>query len=115
MGETKRRKTALGEKYGQEAQIFPCPIHQAQQFVKWSNRGACWYRPFGCFLVTVRSLARFRLAVAELKRKKHSEVGVGSRGKNSSHCPLLFFPNSLKGPEIPIPLFEWEHLPGLRL
>jgi len=35
MGEAKRRKTALGEKYGQEAQIFPGfdPQNQAQQFV----------------------------------------------------------------------------------
>lgn len=43
MGEAKRRKTALGEKYGQETQVFPwLPItkNQAQQFVKWSNRGA---------------------------------------------------------------------------
>jgi hypothetical protein len=43
MGEAKRRKAALGEKYGQEAQIFPwLPItkNQAQQFVQWSNRFA---------------------------------------------------------------------------
>lgn len=43
MGEAKRRKTALGEKYGQEAQILPwLPITkiQAEQFVKWSTRGA---------------------------------------------------------------------------
>ncbi|HCF30495.1 MAG TPA: hypothetical protein DEV81_25595 [Cyanobacteria bacterium UBA11049] len=41
MGESKRRKTALGEKYGQETQIFPwLPItkSQAQQLVDWSNR-----------------------------------------------------------------------------
>lgn len=40
MGESKRRKAALGEKYGQEAQILPwLPItkSQADQFVKWSN------------------------------------------------------------------------------
>ena len=43
MGEAKRRKTALKEKYGQEARIFPwLPIskNQAQQFVEWSTRGA---------------------------------------------------------------------------
>ena len=43
MGEAKRRKAALGEKYGQESRILPwVPITktQAQQFVKWSNRGA---------------------------------------------------------------------------
>jgi hypothetical protein len=42
MGESKRRKAALGEKYGQEAQILPwLPIakKQAQQFVEWSTRG----------------------------------------------------------------------------
>jgi len=33
MGEAKRRKTALGEKYGQEAQIFPIRKKTAQQFV----------------------------------------------------------------------------------
>ncbi|PPS40628.1 DUF2839 domain-containing protein [Chroococcidiopsis sp. TS-821] len=43
MGEAKRRKAALGENYGKEAQILPwLPItkSQAQQFSKWSNRGA---------------------------------------------------------------------------
>ena len=43
MGEAKRRKTALGEKYGQEVRVFPwLPITktQAQQFVVWSTRGA---------------------------------------------------------------------------
>lgn len=43
MGDSKRRKEALGEKYGQEANIFPwLPIKQsqAQQFVSWSTRGA---------------------------------------------------------------------------
>lgn len=41
MGESKRRKAALGDKYGQEAQIFPwLPLtkKQADQFVTWSNR-----------------------------------------------------------------------------
>lgn len=40
MGEAKRRKTVLGDKYGQEAYIFPwLPItkSQAQQLVKTSN------------------------------------------------------------------------------
>ena len=43
MGEAKRRKEALGEKYGQEPTILPwIPItkSQAEQFVKWSTRGA---------------------------------------------------------------------------
>lgn len=43
MGEAKRRKTALGEKYGKEAQILPwVPIskNRAQQFVDWTTRGA---------------------------------------------------------------------------
>ena len=43
MGEAKRRKEALGEKYGQEPTILPwMPItkSQAEQFVKWSTRGA---------------------------------------------------------------------------
>lgn len=43
MGEAKRRKTALGEQYGQESRFLPwVPITktQAEQFVKWSNRGA---------------------------------------------------------------------------
>ena len=43
MGDSKRRKEALGENYGQQAYILPwLPITktQAQQFVKWSNRGA---------------------------------------------------------------------------
>ena len=43
MGEAKRRKEALGEKYGQEPTILPwLPVtkSQAEQFVKWSTRGA---------------------------------------------------------------------------
>ncbi|WP_445637302.1 DUF2839 domain-containing protein [Nostoc sp. DSM 114161] len=43
MGEAKRRKTALGETYGQEARILPSiPItkSQAQLFVTWTTRGA---------------------------------------------------------------------------
>ena len=43
MGESKRRKTALKEKYGQEARFLPwLPISkgQAQRFVDWSTRGA---------------------------------------------------------------------------
>lgn len=43
MGEAKRRKTALGEKYGQDPQILPwLPItkKQAEQFVNWTTRGA---------------------------------------------------------------------------
>ena len=43
MGEAKRRKTALGENYGQEVRVFPwLPLTktQSQQFVDWSIRGA---------------------------------------------------------------------------
>ena len=43
MGESKRRKTALGEDYGKEEKILPwLPItkKQAQQFVTWTTRGA---------------------------------------------------------------------------
>jgi hypothetical protein len=43
MGESKRRKEALGEKYGQEAPIFPwLPVtkSQGEQFVRWTTRGA---------------------------------------------------------------------------
>ncbi|BAU62670.1 hypothetical protein STA3757_00200 [Stanieria sp. NIES-3757] len=43
MGEAKRRKSALGEKYGQEQTILPwLPITktQSEQFVKWTTRGA---------------------------------------------------------------------------
>ena len=42
MGEAKRRKEALGEKYGQEARILPwLPISKSQgeQFVKWTTKG----------------------------------------------------------------------------
>jgi Protein of unknown function (DUF2839) len=45
MGEAKRRKTTLGEKYGQEERILPwVPINksQAEQFVKLTTRGA-WF------------------------------------------------------------------------
>ena len=43
MGEAKRRKAALGEKYSQEANILPwLPItkSQGEQFVKWTTKGA---------------------------------------------------------------------------
>lgn len=43
MGEAKRRKATLGEQYGQESYLapwFPITKSQAQQFVKWTNRGA---------------------------------------------------------------------------
>ncbi|MBW4583201.1 MAG: DUF2839 domain-containing protein [Tildeniella nuda ZEHNDER 1965/U140] len=43
MGESKRRKETLGEKYGQESNILPwLPVSktQASQFVKLSTRGA---------------------------------------------------------------------------
>ncbi|MBZ8178975.1 MAG: DUF2839 domain-containing protein [Oscillatoria sp. PMC 1051.18] len=43
MGEAKRRKEALGDKYGQEQTILPwLPItkSQAQMFYKWTTTGA---------------------------------------------------------------------------
>ncbi|MBL1175478.1 DUF2839 domain-containing protein [Pantanalinema sp. GBBB05] len=43
MGDSKRRKETLGEKYGQETTIVPwLPLtkSQAQQFVQWTTRGA---------------------------------------------------------------------------
>lgn len=43
MGEAKRRKETIGDKYGQEANILPwIPITktQAQLFVTWTTRGA---------------------------------------------------------------------------
>lgn len=43
MGESKRRKEALGEKYGKEQKIaawVPFTKTQAQQFVKWTTTGA---------------------------------------------------------------------------
>lgn len=43
MGEAKRRKAALGEKYGQEERVMswvPITKTQAEQFMKWSTRGA---------------------------------------------------------------------------
>lgn len=42
MGESKRRKEQLGDKYGQSEPILPgLPItkEQSQQFVKWTTRG----------------------------------------------------------------------------
>ncbi|MBC6421960.1 MAG: DUF2839 domain-containing protein [Hormoscilla sp. SP5CHS1] len=43
MGEAKRRKAALGDKYGQEPTILPwLPItkSQADKFMKWTTTGA---------------------------------------------------------------------------
>jgi hypothetical protein len=43
MGDAKRRKEVLGEKYGQEENIFPwLPVKksQAEQFVQLSTKGA---------------------------------------------------------------------------
>jgi hypothetical protein len=42
MGESKRRKQALGEKYGQEEPLFPglqFNKTQIEKFGKWSSRG----------------------------------------------------------------------------
>ena len=43
MGEAKRRKAALGEKYGEQPYIYPwLPITktQSEQFLKWTTTGA---------------------------------------------------------------------------
>lgn len=43
MGESKRRKISLGEKYGQEQRIvawLPLTKTQAQAFYTWTTRGA---------------------------------------------------------------------------
>ncbi|MEM9538112.1 MAG: DUF2839 domain-containing protein [Cyanobacteria bacterium P01_E01_bin.42] len=43
MGESKRRQEALGDKYGKDKNILPwLPIskNQADQFMKWTTRGA---------------------------------------------------------------------------
>ncbi len=43
MGEAKRRKALMGDKYGQNKRILPwVPISkfQSEQFVKWSTTGA---------------------------------------------------------------------------
>lgn len=43
MGEAKRRKEALGDKFGKEENIFPwLPITKSQgdKFVAWTTRGA---------------------------------------------------------------------------
>lgn len=43
MGDSKRRKEALGEKYGQEPKIapwFPVTKTQTQQFMSWTSTGA---------------------------------------------------------------------------
>ena len=43
MGDAKRRKEKMGERYGQEENIvswLPFTKTQADQFVEWSSRGA---------------------------------------------------------------------------
>ncbi len=43
MGEAKRRKSVLGEKYGEQPYIYPwLPITktQSEQFLKWTTTGA---------------------------------------------------------------------------
>ncbi len=43
MGEAKRRKSVLGEKYGEQPYIYPwLPITktQSEQFIKWTTTGA---------------------------------------------------------------------------
>ena len=43
MGDAKRRKATLGDKYGKEENIFswlPIRKSQGEQFVKWTTKGA---------------------------------------------------------------------------
>lgn len=43
MGESKRRKEALGEDYGKETRLyswFPFTKSQTQQFMQWTTKGA---------------------------------------------------------------------------
>lgn len=43
MGEAKRRKSVLGEKYGEQPYVYPwLPITktQSEQFLKWTTTGA---------------------------------------------------------------------------
>jgi len=43
MGESKRRKEAMGDRYGQSPYVMPwLPItkNQASQFVRWTTRGS---------------------------------------------------------------------------
>ncbi|MEM8779680.1 MAG: DUF2839 domain-containing protein [Cyanobacteria bacterium P01_G01_bin.49] len=43
MGEAKRRKSALGDQYGQEERVLswvPISKRQAEAFYKWTTRGA---------------------------------------------------------------------------
>lgn len=43
MGEAKRRKEALGDKYGQDQTIFswlPITKTQGEKFVQWTTKGA---------------------------------------------------------------------------
>lgn len=53
MGESKRRKEAIKDKYGKEPNILPwLPVTktQSQQFVKWTTRGT-WFG-IGCLVVS---------------------------------------------------------------
>lgn len=59
MGEAKRRKATLGEKYGEDPRILPwIPItkNQADLFMKWTTRGT-WICIF--ILVAVWLTIRF--------------------------------------------------------
>ncbi len=43
MGESKRRKEAIGDEYGKEERIFswlPITKTQSEDFVKWTSRGS---------------------------------------------------------------------------
>jgi hypothetical protein len=51
MGESKRRKEAIGDEYGKEERIvawLPITKTQSEDFVKWTSRGSwigigCWW------------------------------------------------------------------------
>ena len=58
MGEAKRRREILGDKYGQEQPILPwLPItkQQSQQFMRWTTRGT-WFAigTVSLFWITLR-------------------------------------------------------------
>jgi len=93
MGEAKRRKTALGEKYGQEAQIFlPDPQNQAQQFVSGAIAVLGLVSAFWLFLGN-SSVPWPLSAGGKSTRTRRKAAHEEEWGKNSfSHCPLLFFP-----------------------
>lgn len=55
MGESKRRKEALGEQYGKDSYVLswlPVTKTQAERFTKWTTRGA-WIGIAALFVVWI--------------------------------------------------------------